>query len=111
MELCSRVNCSSMPAPVPVKTPGHWGKTYSLYSVLCFLFWPFLLCPETSAHFFFPFKCPIPILATPGTETNSLFGKVLGQKRAQAVVYRVLYTMNIFAFANRLKIVPPLLVI
>lgn len=26
------------------------------------------------------------------------------------MVYRVLYTMNIFAFANRLKIVPPLIV-
>ena len=34
-----------------------------------------------------------------------------GSKRAQAVVYRVLYTMNLFAFANSLKIVPPLIVI
>ena len=27
------------------------------------------------------------------------------------MVYRVLYTMNLFAFANSLKIVPPLIVI
>lgn len=33
-----------------------------------------------------------------------------GSKRAQAAVYRVLYTMNLFAFANSLKIVPPLIV-
>lgn len=59
---------------------------------------PFLL-PQ-----YWPFLAPeIPVVHL---ERNSL-----RSKRAQAVVYCVLYTMNIFAFANRLKIVPPLIVI
>lgn len=91
-----------------------WGKTTGSAVVSAFFFGFSLLWSRNLSPFLLFIQVPCPNMG-PSWHHNlqQLIWKeiVLGQKRAQAVVYCVLYTMNIFAFANRLKIVPPLIVI
>ena len=65
------------------------------------------LCP-----FLLPIQVPHPSISPTWHQRQIAYLEINspGSKRAQAAVYRVLYTMNLFAFANSLKIVPPLIV-
>lgn len=102
---------------VAVGSPG-WGgggpdKTHSLCSSLCSLLWSFPSLVQKTFPTSFSHPSALsqywPLLA-PETPIAHLERNSLGKKRAQAAVRCVLYTMNIFAFASRLKIMPPVII-
>lgn len=104
------------PARAPCASGKSRGRRPDLHThsetASAFLFGLSLLLSRNLCPFLLPIQGPHPNISPSWHQTNSLFGKWgPGSKRAQAVVYRVLYTMNLFAFANSLKIVPPLIVI
>ena len=78
-----------------------------------FLFGLSLLLSRNLCPFLLPIQGPHPNISPSWHQRLIAYLEINspGSKRAQAVVYRVLYTMNLFAFANSLKIVPPLIVI